>query len=385
MTKLLFLTLAANLAFGQQPAPAPPVPRSPEVQSDHTVTFRFFGPNVKKVLVSVEGQADPLPMQKDESGIWSATTQPLAPNIYGYTFNVDGAHVLDPSNTRIKPNLLNLSNSVEVAGSAPMPWDQTDIPHGEVHHHFYHSGVVGDDRDYWVYTPPAYNPGSQMTYPVLYLLHGFSDDSSGWTAVGKANLILDSLIASNQAKPMIVVMPLGYGAPEILARNSGSLSNPNLRQKNMTNFTAALLNEIIPAVEHNYKVNADRNARAIAGLSMGGAESLLTGLNHTDRFSWVGSFSAGGVGDDFAAAFPNAGEELNKDLHLLWMACGTEDRLIESNRKLITWLKSKGVTLTAVETPGMHTWMVWRHNLMAFAPLLFQTNTGAATSTVASK
>jgi enterochelin esterase family protein len=266
-----------------------------------------------------------------------------------------------------------------------MPWDQADIPHGEVHHHFYHSAIVGDNRDYYVYTPPGYNAAAQTTYPVLYLLHGFSDDSSGWSAVGKANWILDSLIASNQAKPMIIVMPLGYGAPSILARNSNTPSDPSLREKNMTNFTAALLNEVIPAIEHAYKVNPDRNARAIAGLSMGGAESLLTGLNHTDQFSWVGSFSAGGTGDDFAAAFPHAGEEMNKQLHLLWIACGTEDRLIESNRKLVTWLKSKSVVLTAVETPGMHTWMVWRQNLITFAPLLFQSSTTSASAGPVSK
>jgi enterochelin esterase family protein len=319
-------------------------------------------------------------MQKDETGIWSTTSPALAPNIYGYSFNVDGTHILDPSNTRIKPNLLNLSNAVEVPGAAPMPWDQADIPHGQVHHHFYHSGVVGDNRDFYVYTPPGYNPAAQTMYPVLYLLHGFSDDSSGWTSVGKANLILDSLIASNQAKPMIVVMPLGYGALGILARTAGGLSDPSLRQKNMTNFTSALLNEVIPTVERMYKVDPDRDARAIAGLSMGGAESLLTGLNHTDRFSWVGSFSAGGAGEDFAAAFPQASEDINKQLHLLWIACGTEDRLIDSNRKLITWLKSKGVALSAVETPGMHTWMVWRQNLLTFAPLLFQKSVTAAST-----
>lgn len=380
MNKLFLLTLAAGLGFGQQPSPPP---RSPEVQSDRRVTFRFLAPNAHKVSVNVEGQPGPLAMQKDEAGVWSATSSELAPNIYGYSFDMDGTHVLDPSNTRIKPNLLNLSNAVEVPGPGPMPWDQADISHGQVHHHFYHSAVVGDDRDFFVYTPPGYSATSQNTYPVLYLLHGFSDDSSGWTAVGKANLILDSLIASNQAKPMIVVMPLGYGAPEILTRSSGALSNPNVRQKNMTNFTAALMNEVIPAIERAYKVNTDRNARAIAGLSMGGAESLLTGLNHTDQFSWVGSFSAGGTGDDFAAAFPHAGEDTNKDLHLLWMACGTEDRLIESNRKMVSWLKSKGVALTAVETPGMHTWMVWRHNLITFAPLLFQSTSGAPSSATA--
>jgi enterochelin esterase-like enzyme len=176
---------------------------------------------------------------------------------------------------------------------------------------------------------------------------------------------------------MIVVMPLGYGAPDILNRTGPPTSNPSLREKNMANFRTALIDEVMPAVEQAYRVDTDRNARAIAGLSMGGAESLLTGLNRLDKFSWVGAFSAGGAGDDFAAAFPQAGAEMNQKLHLLWIACGTEDRLIDPNRKLIAWLNSKDVTLTAVETPGMHTWMVWRHNLISFAPLLFQKPAGA--------
>ena len=369
MNKLSLFMLAATLTFAQQPTPAV---HSPEVQTDGRITFRLLAPNAQKVSVSIEGQPSPFPMLKDEQGIWSATSPILTPNIYGYTFNEDGVHIIDPANTEIKPNLLNLSNAVEVPGPAPMPWDQTAIPHGEVHHHFYHSSIVGDNRDFFVYTPPNYNPAVSVTYPVLYLLHGFSDDASGWTSVGKANLILDYLIDSNQAKPMIVVMPLGYGAPEILHRIGPATSNPGLRDRNMANFRTALIDEVMPAVERSYKVDTDRNARAIAGLSMGGAESLLTGLNRLDKFSWVGSFSAGGAGDDFAAAFPQAGEEMNQKLHLLWMACGTEDRLIDSNRKMITWLKAKGVTLTQIETPGMHTWMVWRHNLITFAPLLFQ-------------
>ena len=148
----------------------------------------------------------------------------------------------------------------------------------------------------------------------------------------------------------------------------------------MTAFRSALIDEVIPAVERSYRVDTDRNARAIAGLSMGGAESLFTGLNRMDKFSWVGSFSAGGAGDDFAAVFPDASEKMNQQLHLLWIACGTEDRLIQSNRKMIAWLKSKGATLTAVETPGMHTWMVWRQNLITFAPLLFQNGTNSAST-----
>jgi enterochelin esterase family protein len=369
MKALFFLALGAMVSLAQQQAP---VVHSPEVQSDGRIIFRLLAPNAKQVMVSVEGQAAPMAMQKDEQGIWSATSPALTPEIYGYSFNVDGVHVIDPLNTKIKPNLLSLSNSVEVPAASPMPWDQTDIAHGEVHHHFYRSAIVGDERDYFVYTPPGYNATAKTTYPVLYLLHGFSDDASGWTSVGKANLILDSLIDSGQAKPMIVVMPLGYGAPEILNRSGSPASYAGLREKNMTNFRSALIDEVIPAVEKAYRVDTDRNARAIAGLSMGGAESLLTGLNRMDQFSWVGSFSAGGAGDDFAAAFPQAGEKMNHELHLLWMACGTEDRLIEPNRKMIAWLKTKGVAVTAVETPGMHTWMVWRNNLITFAPLLFQ-------------
>lgn len=365
---VVLLPFIAALSIAQQ---APAI-HSPEVGSDGHITFRLLAPNAQQVSVFIEGQANPLAMEKDAQGIWSAKSAAMEPNIYGYSFNVDGTRIVDPVNTRIKPNLLNLSNAVEVPGSSPMPWDQADIPHGEVHHHFYQSAVVGDQRDYFVYTPPNYNPSAKTKYPVLYLLHGFSDDASGWTSVGKANFILDSLINTHRANPMIVVMPLGYGAPEILNRSGPAGTVPGLREKNMNGFTSALMTEVMPVVEKNYRVDTDRKSRAIAGLSMGGAESLLTGLNHLDKFSWVGSFSAGGTGDDFEAAFPNAGEKMNRELHLLWIACGTEDRLIEPNRKLVAWLRTKQVKLTPIETPGMHTWMVWRQNLTTFVPLLFR-------------
>src|SRR5262249_20113012 len=160
----------------------------------------------------------------------------------------------------------------------------------------------------------------------------------GWTAVGKANLILDSLIAQNKVKPMLIVMPLGYGAPEIVQRTptfGAPFSNAQLRERNFNNFRSALIDEVIPAVERAYKVDSNREARAMAGLSMGGAESLYTGLNRLDKFSWVGAFSSGGLSEEFAANFPQIGEGANQQLHLLWIACGTEDRLIAFNRKLI--------------------------------------------------
>ncbi len=377
MNKLFFSLILAVAAAAQQPrAPI----NSPEVHADGSVTFRLLDPNAQKVTVGLEGVKDPLPMQKDEQGVWSVTTEVLAPDLYGYSFTADGVHLLDPSNTEIKPNLMNLSNLVHVPGATPLPWDVTDIPHGEIHHHFYKSSVVGDNRDYYVYTPPGYDPKGATRYPVLYLLHGYSDDASGWTAVGKANFILDSLIAQNKVKPMLIVMPLGYGAPEIVHPTPGvsPFGNAALRDKNFNYFRSALIDEVIPAVDRAYKTDPSREMRAIAGLSMGGAESLLTGLNRPDKFSWVGAFSAGGLADDFAADFPQLNAEANGKYHLIWVACGTEDRLIAVNRKLVAWMKEKGISVTQIQTPGMHTWMVWRRNLLAFTPLLF----GGETHTV---
>ena len=376
--------LAAGLALGQGP---PPV-QSPDVQSDHRVTFRFRDPNAQKVVVNIAGTKQPLVMQKDEQGVWTATTDPLQPDLYGYTFDADGVRLLDPSNSAIIPNLLNPSSVVHVPGASPMPWEMTGTPHGVVRHHFYTSSIIGDHRDFYVYTPPGYDTTGNTRYPVLYLLHGYSDDASAWTAVGKANLILDSLIAQNKTKPMIIVMPLGYGAPEIVQRAAGPrtpFSNTELREKNFNRFRSALIEEVIPMIEKMYRVQADRDSRAIAGLSMGGAESLLTGLNRLDEFSWVGAFSAGGLGEDFSSDFPRLDSQANEKLHLLWIACGTDDRLITANRSLVGWLKGKGIRVTQIETPGMHAWMVWRRNLIEFAPLLFRNGSPSTASTSSTK
>jgi enterochelin esterase family protein len=351
-------------------APAMPLV-SPEVGIDHRVTFRFRMANAQQVALSLEG-AKPLPMQKDDQGIWTATTEPLEPDFYGYTFLTDGVAIIDPSNPSMKPNLLSTSSQVRVPGPASLPWELNDVPHGVVHHHFYPSGVVGDCRDFYVYTPPGYDPRGSQKYPVLYLLHGFSDDASGWTAVGRANVILDNLIAQGKAKPMIVVMPLGYGAPEIVARGFGAFRDTELRDRNFSKFAVALLTEVLPRVEASYLVIPDRKSRAIAGLSMGGSESLLTGLNHLNQFAYIGAFSSGGIPEDFDKDFSSLDAQTTKDLKVLWIACGTEDGLIEVNRKLRTWLTSKGIQHVDIETPGAHTWMVWRRNLANFSALLFQ-------------
>ncbi|HEV2961609.1 MAG TPA: alpha/beta hydrolase-fold protein [Candidatus Angelobacter sp.] len=357
----------------QTPPPQPPGPIvSPEVHPDSSVTFRFRDPNAKSVVLRLEGQSKSIAMEKDDQGVWSTTTSPLSPDYYGYSFVADGVGLIDPSNWLIKPNFLSPQSAVHVVGPASLPWEVNDVPHGEVHHHFYRSAVAGDDRDYYVYTPPGYQAKSKESYPVLYLLHGYSDDASGWTAVGHANVIFDNLIAQGKAKPMIVVMPLGYGTMEMLRRGTSAWSNLELRDRNFAKFREALLTEVMPRVESEYLVSKDRKAHAIAGLSMGGSESLLTGLNTLDKFAWVGAFSSGGIPDDFAADFPGLDASANRQLQLLWIACGTEDRLITVNRNLRGWLKSKGIKATEIETPGAHTWMVWRRNLAEFATLLFR-------------
>jgi enterochelin esterase-like enzyme len=172
---------------------------------------------------------------------------------------------------------------------------------------------------------------------------------------------------------MIVVMPLGYGTMEVVRLGWGGIGNhPDVREESFRKFRDGLLTEIIPKVESEYRVTKKRDSRAIAGLSMGGAESLRIGLNGLDKFAWIGAFSAGGMPDDFEKDFPGLDAKANQQIHLLWIACGTEDRLITPNRNLREWLKTKGVQHTDIETPGMHTWMVWRRNLAEFAPLLFR-------------
>lgn len=368
-TALLLSSLFAISAWAQTP-PAPLI--SPEVRSDNRVTFRFRAPNAKEVALSLEGAAKDFPMQKDDQGVWTVTIEPLAPDFYGYSFVADGVHLIDPSNYLMKPNLLSTSSEVHVPGPASLPWEINNVPHGEIHHHFYKSSAIGDERDFYVYTPPGYDPRGKQTYPVLYLLHGFSDDASGWTSVGRAHVILDNLIAQEKVKPMLIVMPLGYGAPEIVSHGFGAFRHVELRDRNFSKFREALLTEVIPRVEASYLVLKDRDSRAIAGLSMGGSESLLTGLTTLDQFAWIGAFSSGGLPEEFEKDFPALDSKTSQKLRLLWIACGTDDRLIDLNRKFRAWLASKDIRHADIETPGAHTWMVWRRNLATFTALLFR-------------
>jgi enterochelin esterase-like enzyme len=374
---------AAKATQSAAPVPLDPAPvASPQVQPDGTAIFRLAMPNAAKVELHLEGVKDPFPMAKASDGAWSVTVQRLAPQYYSYTFKVDGTDVVDPHDVTLKTSFFSIQNVFLVPGQPPRPWEPANVPHGVLHHHFYRSNIVGINSEYYVYTPPNFDPAAKQRYPVLYLLHGYSDDPSAWTAMGKANVILDNLIAQGKAKPMIVVMPLGYGTMEVISRGWSTWHDPELVRRNYTRFSEALFQEVMPLVKQQYPLSDQREQHAVAGLSMGAAESLLVGLNHIDDFAYVAGFSSAPLGQgeqgNLASSFPGitaqSASEINSRLRLLWISCGTEDGLFEPNQKFIAWLKEKGVHPTAIQTSGMHVWMVWRDNLSNFLRLLFQTN-----------
>ena len=345
----------------------------PEVSADGKVTFHLRAPNAKEAAVTGIGQR--LPMTKDEQGVWTAVTDTLKPDLYTYAFSVDGATFNDPLNPLFKSSYGNAGQSmVRVPGAAP--WNPGEGPRGAVAHYFYHSASIGDDRDYFVYTPPNYDSHRKDPYPVLFLLHGLGDDASGWLNVGAADVILDNLIDSGKAKPMIMVNTLGYGTANGPAGAMGQAMIPA--------FAKALVEEVLPQVEKNYHVAKDRNHRAIAGLSMGGAESIYTGFTYPDKFSYIGSFSGafvmwpranpappppageagrgrGGRGgrsmttEDFAKLFPNLSAKTNSQS----TSCGSPAVSMTGsntvNRQFKTWLKDKDVRFTDVRFPASRT------------------------------
>ncbi len=369
--------------------------KSGVVAPDRTITFRFLDPDAKSVAINFEGMADPVPMQRDADGLWSAVLGPLDPEYYGYQLIVDGQYLVDPHNPTIRQNLQSPSSIAHVVGADPQPWDLTDIPHGDVHHHTYISKLATDepglhDRDLYVYTPVGYDAKRKQPYPVLYLLHGYSDSAIGWTDAGQANLIFDSLISSGKLQPTVIVMPRAYGTMRMITDGWNVWAPPyTLPLENQSILTDMLLHEILPYAESRYNIARDPAHRAIAGLSMGGGETIATGLNHPETFGYVGAMSsaivsplaprnaAPGVVDPatYRAAFegivPNA--RTQPATRLFWISCGTEDGLITTNRAFSAWAKQniKG-DVSVNETPGMHTWLVWRNNLITFSQLMFK-------------
>jgi enterochelin esterase family protein len=389
--------LATALAWAQPPEGAPAgrgrgmfgggSVASPEVAPDRTATFRLRAPNAEEVFVSGIGEDRRLDMTKDDQGVWSAVSEPMEPGVHEYTFSVDGLRINDPGNNRFKTSYQRVSSSLLIVPgsiSSPAP----GIERGAVATHYFHSDVAGDDREFRVYTPAGYDPAREEPYPVLFLLHGLGDEASSWTEMGMAHVILDNLIARGDAVPMVMVNTLGYGND---AGPGGAM-----RDGMLAAFAQQVIQEVLPRVEQRYNVSEDRTQRAIAGLSMGGAEATMTGLNNLDTFAWIGSFSgayvmwpveteaaegapAGGRGGrqidatGIASVFPNLDAADNDQIELLWIACGDADGLVGVNRNFRDWLDSKGVEHTYTEIPDMgHVWPLWRQNLADLAPLLFK-------------
>jgi enterochelin esterase-like enzyme len=364
-------------------APAPTrLYDSHQVNADNSITFRLDAPNARRVELVTDIHANVLPLARSDEGLWSVTTSPLPPALYAYAFSVDGVDQPDPRNPWLKPNLISNASMVLVPGTPAQPWELLAVPHGTVHSHVYTTaaveGLPANQSRYVVYTPADYASHPTTNYPVLYLLHGWSDWETSWTQVGQAHLICDALIASGKAKPMVVVMPLGYGQMRFVQSGYGVWQDPAAVSENVRHFQEALLKEILPQVEAGYNVRGDREGRATAGISMGGLESLLIGLSHTDQFAWIGGFSSALTHFDSlrGQALPPSLNTRTAELQLLWIACGTEDPLFASNQRSIAWLELQGLPVTVAETPGGHVWPVWRNNLVQFAPLLFQKTVG---------
>lgn len=342
------------------------------VNADSSITFRLTYPGAKSVSVATDALLQPLTMTMDAQGVWSVTTRPLVPELYGYTFVVDGVKMLDPLNREVHTNFADLYSDILVPGTPPAPWELTDIPHGDVTTHRFttHVGIHYPDNQtaYVVYTPPGYDARRKGGYPVLYLLHGYTDTEEGWTRTGKANLMLDRMLAEGKIVPMIVVMPRGYGDFDVIRH--GKVPNA-MNETNIGLFVDTLTKEIVPSVEREYNVAQGREKRAVAGLSMGGLEAVTAGLEHPEMFAWVGGMSAAVPGKDFDTRFPGVDAAKDK-FKLLWVACGTDDGLIRPNRAFVAWAKGEGLAVTAVETPGAHVFPVWRNNLLVLAPLLFR-------------
>ena len=338
---------------------------SPEIHADRSATLRVKAPNAQRVLLSATtilnalGSADSNMAfhEKDEDGVWSLTLPPLPPDIYDYSILIDGVGFTDPNNPDAQTGFMAPRSLLIIPHETGENYfDARDVPHGTLHRHYYASQTLGDVRDVYVYTPPGYEKNPDATYPVLYLLHGAGDVAGSWAMMGKAHLIMDNLLAEGKAEPMIIAMPFGHAAPRSIPWAERWRNNTEL-------FEQDLLIDVIPLMESTYRVQADREHRAIAGLSMGGAQTDHIGLGHLELFSHVGILSAG------ARNFAERHADLLADpigtnikLKLLFLGCGTLDALAaEGTEELHELLTEKGIAHTYWTLEGTaHTWVVWR-------------------------
>ena len=342
---------------------------SPEVKTDRSVVFRVVAPKAEKVTITssdLPAAYKPRDLKKGETGIWELTLGPVEPGTYRYVFNVDGVPVADSRNTATSESNNTVWSVVHVPGSDFM--DTTNVPHGAVARVYYPSSTLSRTRRLHVYTPPGYETSTEK-YPVFYLLHGAGDCDDSWTSVGRANFTLDNLIAAKKAKPMIVVMPAGHTGPFGFGGKGGGLGN--------TSFEGDFQKDIMPYVESHYRTSNERSHRAIAGLSMGGAQTLNVAMARPKDFAYVGVFSSGLLFGKAANAEKTIQEgiadaEIRKGLKLLWFATGSEDFLMKQTRSTVDLFKTNGTNPVFRETSGGHTWINWQLYLNEFAPQLFR-------------
>jgi enterochelin esterase-like enzyme len=342
MKKTLLFT-AFCFSFFCATAQRPPAISSPDVNPDHSITFRYYSRTAQNVVLRGEFLNAPLSMSKDTSGIWSVTVPPVKPDIYPYSFMVDNVELADPNNSLLFANERFKRSIVDIPGDPPLIHSLQNVPHGKISYRWYKSATLDTTRQLLVYTPPGFTENSKTKYPVLYLIHGGSDTEETWTKVARANLIADNLIAQHKAVPMIIVMPYG-----------------NVRPKPMPDFTKDVLNDIIPFIESNYPVLTDSKNRAVAGFSVGGGQTLNIGLKNTDKFAYICSYAPYTETEEFRKNFTNwtpDAEKINKQLKLFTISVGTEDFLYESVKKNLAMFKEKNVSVKSYFVPGGHTWM----------------------------
>ncbi len=374
---LLLSALIPTNVFGQAAATSPAAGSggrgrgglapliSPDVHSDRTVTFRVRMPNAQAVSVTgADWSEAPIPMIKDDAGLWSVTVGPLDPIYAIYNFSIDGVTTPDLNNPRVKlrTNTGSPGSVLYVPGNPPELWEARDVPHGTVEVNWAASPIHDDTRAYNVYTPPGYAANATTRYPVLYLLHGSNGTQDDWANIGRANFIADNLIADGKAVPMIIVMTWGHDG-------LGSLASGK--------FERYLLDEVMPAVEKKYRVAPGHENRAIVGYSMGGGQALNIGLSHLDLFASVGGYSYAFSAQKLQSTYAdllNDPAGTNAKLKALWLGSGHQDKAVgfANNKQVSDLLYDKGIKHIFFEMDGGHTFTVWRKCLEETLPVLFQ-------------
>ena len=364
---------------------AGPAVVSPEVGADRRITFRLVAAQAQAVRLNasdIPNLGQTATLSKGENNVWSTTVGPVDPGAYRYTFSVDGVATLDPRSPSTSESNTNVWSMVYVPGSDFM--DTKEVPHGSVAEVPYYSTALKAWRRLHVYTPPGYETNNEK-YPIFYLLHGAGDSDDSWTTVGRANFILDNLIAAKKAKPMVIVMTAGHTTRTQGGGGGGGFLSAT------DDFAREFITDVMPLVEKRYRVMTDRAHTAIAGLSMGGSQTLNIAIPNLQRFAYIGVYSSGLIGDAGggrgaaqapATPNPNSWENRNlamldnaglkKGLKLVWFSTGKDDGLIGTTRSSVDMLKKHGFNVVFEESPGGHTWINWRNYLNVFAPQLFQ-------------